>query len=70
TLNSHYIKCDNNGDGDINVADAVCFVNYLFKTWNQESCPYVPWCKETGTYPNVSDLVKLVNYLFKNGPLP
>jgi len=70
TLNSHYIKCDNDGDGDITVADAVCFVNYLFKTWNQVSCPYVPLCSEPGSIPIVSDLVKLVNYLFKGGPLP
>lgn len=70
TLNSYYIKCDNDGDGSITVADAVCFVNYLFKLWDQKLCSYVPLCKEPGTDPNVGDLVKLVNYLFKGDPPP
>lgn len=70
TLNSHYIKCDNDGDGQITVADATCFVKYLFMSWNQQRCPYVPLCSEPGANPNVADLVKLVDYLFRGGPPP
>jgi len=70
TLNAPYIKCDNDGDGQITVADAVCFVTYLFISWDQGSCPYVPLCSEPGEIPNIADLVKLVDYLFRGGPPP
>ncbi len=70
TLNAPYIKCDNDGDGQINVSDAVCFVNYIFKSWDQDLCPYVLLCSESGADPNIGDLVRLVDYLFRGGPRP
>jgi len=70
TLSSHYIKCDIDGDGQITVADAACFVRYLFILWDQQACPYVSLCSEAGSEPNVGDLVKLVDYLFRGGPPP
>jgi len=64
-----YIRGDANGDGDINSADVVYLINYLFK----HGSPPQPW--EAGDVNcdqaiNSADVVYLINYLFKGGPAP
>jgi len=60
---------DPNGDGVVNVGDAVFLINYVFK-----SGP-APWHVGVGDvdssgYVNVGDAVYLINYIFKSGPEP
>jgi hypothetical protein len=64
-----YIEGDTNGDGEVNVVDAVFLINYLF-----DNGP-VPIPLESGdtncdNEVNVVDVVYLVNYLFDEGPEP
>ena len=65
----YWWRGDANGDGDINSADIVCLINYLFKFGPDP----VPW--EAGDVNcdgdiNSADVVYLINYLFKGGPSP
>jgi len=60
---------DVNSDGDINVADAVYLINYIFKGG--------PAPKRTSEADvdcdgdiNISDAVYIINYVFKGGPPP
>ena len=60
-----------NGDGTINVGDAVYVINYVFKNGPQPT----PWTKCNGDANgdcacNVGDAVYIINYVFKNGPAP
>jgi hypothetical protein len=62
---------DANGDGVINVADAVYIINYVFKN-GPPPTPY-PVCSgdaQCDCSCNVADAVYLINYVFKNGPPP
>ncbi|MCP4566620.1 MAG: hypothetical protein GY841_03445 [FCB group bacterium] len=62
------IMCgDANGDGSINVGDAVFVINYVFKS----GPPSAPLCSANtngDSSVNVGDAVYLINYVFKNGP--
>ena len=64
-----YITGDANADGDINIADVVYLVNYLFIDG------FAPEPLEAGDancdgVVNIADVVYLVNYLFGGGPPP
>jgi hypothetical protein len=60
---------DANGDGNINVGDAVYLIFYIFKGGpapqpieaGDENCDYEV---------NVGDAVYLINYIFRNGDPP
>jgi hypothetical protein len=61
---------DANGDGRINIADAIYLLNYVFKG-GPAPTPY-PVC--SGDFngdcaANVNDPIYFVNAMFKNGPL-
>jgi len=64
-----YICGDVNSDGDVNVADAVYIINYVFK---EGPAPTVPEAADANGDGNVdvADGVYLINYVFKNGPAP
>jgi Dockerin type I domain len=65
-----YVSGDANGDGFVNVSDAVWIVNYVFVGGS----PPVPTLENGDAncdgFTNVSDAVWLVNYVFTGGPPP
>jgi hypothetical protein len=54
----YFIHGDANGNRSINLEDAICLLNYLFKNGDAPD-PLEP-----------GDAIYLLNYLFKNGPPP
>jgi hypothetical protein len=65
----YYLCGDANGDGDVNIGDAVYLINYVF---NGGSAPD-PLCAGNVNGDgdtNVGDAVYLINYVFKSGPAP
>jgi len=68
-INALNVRGDANGDGIINVGDAVYLINYLFRNGD----PPPLW--ELGDVNcddiiNVGDVVYLINYLYRNGDPP
>jgi len=68
-LNTIYLPGDANGNGYVNLGDAVYLVNYIFKGGP------APWPPESGDAncdgaSNIGDAVTLVDYIFRNGPAP
>lgn len=64
-----YVCGNANGDGQVNVGDAVFLVNYVFRNGPAPD----PVCVGDGNGDagtNVGDAVYLINYVFKNGPAP
>jgi hypothetical protein len=60
---------DPNGDGKINVADAVFMINYIFKGGRAPD----PWQLGDANLDgvlNIADAVYLVQAVFGNGPMP
>ena len=61
---------DVNSTGNINSADIIFLVNYVFKSGAQPACGGVTGDVNcTGTI-NSADIIYLVNYVFKGGPAP
>ena len=63
------IPGDANGDGSVNVGDAVFLINYVFKSGPAPD----PLCTGDANGDdsiNVGDAVYLINYVFKSGPPP
>ncbi len=64
-----YIPGDANGDGVINVGDAVHIINYVFKG-GVEPSPFDAGDANCDTVINVGDAVHIINYVFKGGQVP
>jgi len=64
-----YLCGDINGDGAINVGDAVYIVNYLFRSGPPPASPETSDLNCNGTL-NIGDAVYIVAYIFKSGPAP
>jgi hypothetical protein len=60
---------DANGDGFINLSDAIYLLNYLFKS-DSPPDPLEAGDANCDENVNLSDAIYLLNYLFKNGPAP
>ncbi len=60
---------DGNGDYDINVADAVYMINYVFK-FGPPPEPELAGDANCDSQANVADAVYLINYTFNGGPPP
>jgi len=60
---------DADGDGNINLADLIFTVNFIFKAGPKPDPPCRGDANVDGKI-NLSDIINLVNYLFKNGPPP
>jgi len=64
-----YFEGDANGDQQINVADAVYLINYVFKGGSAPD-PLKAGDANCDNNTNVADAVFLINYIFKGGPRP
>ncbi len=64
-----YVCGDSNGDGVVNVSDAVHIINYVFVGGNAPNPVQAGDCNCDGTC-NVSDAVGIINYVFVGGNLP
>ena len=60
---------DANGTGNVNIADFVYLVSYLFKPGPEPDPLYCGNANGDGNV-NIADIVYLVAYLFKHGPMP
>ncbi|MFQ5500577.1 MAG: hypothetical protein ACE5FH_13005, partial [Candidatus Zixiibacteriota bacterium] len=59
------IPCDNDGDGQINIVDLTCWVDFLFGQPAPESCPLVEFCDGNGDgSADIIDLTWLVDLIF------
>lgn len=65
----HYPNGDGNDDGNVNVADAVFIINYVFK-FGPAPNPVLAGDANCDHGVNVADAVYLINRVFKNGPPP
>lgn len=63
---------DVNGDGGIDIGDAIYLLNYLFKNGPSPVCTPVTVCGDLNLDETVSlsDIIYLLNYLFRGGPAP
>jgi len=66
---SSYIVGDANGDGEVNVGDAVFVINYVFKSGPAPD-PVAAGDANCDGECNVGDAVYLISYVFKGGPAP
>ncbi len=64
-----YVCGDANGDGDVNVADAVFLINYVFKSGPAPD-PLCSGDANNDGETNIADAVYLIGYVFKAGPGP
>lgn len=64
-----YICGDAEGDGAVNVADAVFLINYIFKGGPAPD-PMEAGDANCDLAVNIADAVYLINYIFKGGPEP
>ena len=64
-----YICSDANGDGSVNVGDAVFLISYVFKGGAAPNPVCVGDANGDGS-TNVGDAVYLINYVFKGGAPP
>jgi hypothetical protein len=69
TESSSFIRGDANGDGIINLGDAVYVLNYLFKGGPAPNPLDAGDANCDGTV-DLGDAVYILNYLFKGGPPP
>jgi hypothetical protein len=64
-----FVRGDANGDGKIDISDAIYLVNYLFID-GPEPVPFEAGDADGDGEVNISDVIYLVNYLFLDGPPP
>ncbi len=64
-----YVCGDANGDGSVNVGDAVFLINFVFSGGPAPDPECTGEANGDGTL-NVGDAVYLINYIFKGGPAP
>jgi len=60
---------DTNGDGVVNIADAVYLITYIFKHGPAPLPPAVGDVNDD-LETNIADVVYLIRYIFKSGPAP
>jgi hypothetical protein len=66
---SDFVRGDANGDGTINLSDAIYLLNYLFRSASPPD-PLEAGDANCDEVVNLSDAIYLLNYLFKDGDPP
>jgi C1A family cysteine protease len=63
---------DANGDGTVNLGDAIYLLYYLYKSGLPPACDPITRCGDVNLdgLINVTDAIFLLNYLYKGGPAP
>ena len=63
---------DANGDEEIDIADIVHLINYMYRDGPAPVCEPITGCGDVNLNGavEVGDVVHLINYLYKNGPPP
>lgn len=70
TITLRILNCDQDGNGDWDISDLVCLIDYMFNSYNTEACPLLS-CEVDGTPGlDIGDLVGFINYFFNNGEPP
>ncbi|MCK4428182.1 MAG: hypothetical protein KAW16_06860, partial [candidate division Zixibacteria bacterium] len=64
-----FTRGDANGDGEINIADVILLVNYLFLD-GPEPFPLEAGDADCSGEVDIADVIFLINYLFTGGPPP
>ena len=64
-----YVCGDANGNGDVNVADAVYIISYIFRD-GPAPVPPAAGNANGDAQVNVADAVYLISYIFRSGPAP
>ncbi len=64
-----YVFGDANSDDEVNLADAVYLINYLFRNGDPPS-PLLLGDPNNDCVVDVADIIYLINYLFRGGPAP
>jgi len=64
-----YVCGDANGDGSVNVGDAVYIINYVFRG-GPAPVPFGAGDANCDGSVNVGDAVYIINYVFRGGPVP
>ncbi len=69
-LDFNYPPGDADGDGEVNLGDAVHLINYIFKGGAPPAFPTWRGNPDGDDYINIGDPVYLINYIFRSGPAP
>jgi YVTN family beta-propeller protein len=69
-IDFNYLPGDANGDWDVNVADAVYLINYIFKSGTAPADPVWRANANADNMINIGDAVYLINFVFRGGPAP
>lgn len=64
-----FIRSDANGDGSVDISDAVFALLYMFGSNVTSTCPDSMDADDNGVL-NITDPIYILNYLFKSGPAP
>lgn len=64
-----FIRGDSDGNGVVNLTDAVFILKGLFQGGPQPKCPDAADADDNGTV-NLTDALYTLNYLFRGGPQP
>ncbi|UCD95625.1 MAG: hypothetical protein JSU69_01130 [Candidatus Zixiibacteriota bacterium] len=64
-----YLCGDADGSGTINILDAACLINYLYKTGPPPEPPEAGDADGSGKI-DLLDVTYLIDYLYRNGPPP
>jgi hypothetical protein len=68
-ISKSFTRGDTNGDGDINIADVIFLVNYLFLD-GPAPTPLAAGDADSSGEVDIADVIFLINYLFLDGPPP
>ncbi len=70
SVNVSFLKCDNDGSGSVDIADLICFVNFMFGEPTGAGC-FPQYCDtDVSGSLDIADLICLVEYMFDGGPPP
>ena len=66
---THFLRGDCTSEGEINISDAVCILNWLFAGQVTPGCVAATNTNGEGA-TNITDATYLLNHLFSGGPAP